>query len=164
MLITDYTSYDEVRAALGVSVDELDDTQLDLPLYVNGLEIDLEDIHVNLPTTYQTVLTQSIQSEDEQRFLKAAKMFATYAVARQLSNTLPLFSPEQITDGKAAVKRFQQDSPFKAVTEAVGREYARAKIRLEQLFAIVGTGASTTMTAKTYFAVSSPSSDPILGT
>lgn len=161
MLITDYTSYDEIRAALGVSVDEIDDATLALALYADTLQVELEDVALTLPTVYTATKALPTPTDDEKRFLQSAHLFATYAVAKQLTTSLPLFGPEEITDGKAAVKRFAD--PFKKVTEAVGQEYARFRSRLVQTFAVVNSTTVNDAAPKTYFAVISPSTDPVTG-
>ena len=38
--ITEYTTYDDVRAALGVSVDDLEDSTLALDLYADMLDVE----------------------------------------------------------------------------------------------------------------------------
>lgn len=162
MFVTDYTTFPEIRAALGVADDEIEDETLDLTLYADTLQIELEDIHINLPTTYETVKALGSQTDDQKRFLQAAHLFATYAVARQLTSSLPLFSPEQITDGKAVMRR-NQDSPYQKVTDAVLREYTRFRNRLDQMFSVINSSSSTTSVAKTYFGVIAPDVDPITG-
>lgn len=162
-MITDYTSFDEVRAALGVSEEEIEDDTLSLPLYSNVLEVELEDIHVSLPGVYSVIAAKSTPTEDEARFLQAARLFATYAVAKHLTTALPLFSPEQITDGKAEFRRAQQGLPYQRVIEAVTREYNRFRGRLHQLFALINSSAGSTAPTKIYFGVVSPSEDPIAG-
>ena len=163
MLVTDYTTFPEIRAALGVADDELEDETLNLDLYADMLQVELEDIHVNLPAAYDIAKAEDTPTEDQRRFVQAAHLFATYAVARQLTTSLPLFSPEQITDGKAAMRR-SQDTPFQKVTEAIGREYARFRNRLDQMFAVINSTTSTATVKRSYFGIISPSSDPITGT
>lgn len=163
MLLTDYTSFDEVRAALGVEVEELDDSTLELTLYADVLQVELEEVDIGLPATYDAVQAQSSQSEEDLRFLQAAHLFATYAVAKHLGTTLPLFSPEQVTDGKSAMRR-SQDTPYQKVIDAVGREYARFRGRLEQAYGVINSSTAAPRVAKTYFGVVTPASDPITGT
>jgi hypothetical protein len=162
MFLTEYTTYDEVRAALGVASDEIEDSTLDLRMYSDMLQVDLEDIHVNLPATYTTKKALATPSDDEKRFLQAAHLFATYAVAKQLTTSLPLFSPEQIGDGKAVFRR-TQETPYAKVISAVGSEYSRFRARLETLFGLITSSASAGATPKTYFGIVAPSYDPITG-
>lgn len=162
-LITEYTTFDEVRAALGVSPEDLEDAQIDLPMFASILEVELEDIHVNLPTVYAATKALSTLTAAEERFLKGTHLFATYALARQLTTTLPLFSPEQVTDGKAAYRRPQAGTPYQKVIDAVHTEYDRFRKRLETLFAEVNASAVQETVAKVYLSVVSPAADPITG-
>ena len=50
MPITDYAAYDEIRAVLGVSDEELEDATLALPMYEKLLNMELLDISEDLPT------------------------------------------------------------------------------------------------------------------
>ena len=162
MLLTDYTTFDEVRAALGVSDDDIEDGTLESPLYADTLQIELEDVHINLPTTYDMVRALATPSSDQSRFLQAAHLFATYAVARQLTSSLPLFSPEQITDGKASMTR-PSSNPHQKVTDGVLREYARFRSRLDQMFSVINASTSTTAVTKNYFGIITPSVDVVTG-
>lgn len=164
MQITDYTSYEEVRAALGVTDEDLEDDQLVLQMYADVLQIELEDVHVNLIGTYNDAVATATPTVDQQRFMQAAHLFATYAVARHLAATLPLFSPEQVTDGKAMTRRAQSDGPYQKAIEAVGREYARFRVRLSQMFAVLSSSSTgSSLVAKSYFSTVTPSSDPVTG-
>ena len=162
MLITDYTSYDEIRAALGVSEDDIEDATLALPLYADILAVELEDISLDLPDTYATLKDNPTPSLLQRRFLQSARLFATYAIAKHLSGSLPLFSPETVTDSKVSVKRFT--SPYKDVIANVGEQYGRFRKRLEEAYAAVSSTTATARTPKVYFSVSAPSSDPVTGT
>lgn len=162
MPVTTYTTYSEIRAALGVSEDEIEDTTLALPMYGNMLDMELEEVAVTLPSVFTTISALTTKTEDQVRFLAAAHLFATYAVANKLTSSLPLFSPEQITDGKAAFKRTSQN-PYAQVIEAVGKEYGRFKKRLEQLFAVVNSSTSAGTVSLSYVGVVTPAYDPITG-
>lgn len=163
MLVTDYTTCAEIRAALGVSDDELEDVTIQLPMYSNMLEMELEEVAVTLPATYTTVSALTVKTDDQARFLNAAHLFATYAVAKQLTVSLPLFSPEQLTDGKAAFKRSSQGNPYALVIEAVTKDFSRFKKRLEQLFAVVNSSTASNTVMRNLMSVSSPSYDPVTG-
>ena len=61
MPLTDYTSYDEVRAALGVSAEELEDETLQLDFYSISLTAELEDIADTLVSGVLDVLLSDHQ-------------------------------------------------------------------------------------------------------
>ena len=161
MLVTDYTSYADVRAALGVSSEDVEDATLALDLDANLLESDLEDVNSSVPSTYDTTKVLPTPTADETRFLKACQVFATFSVARQLTASLPLFAAKQTTDSKAGVQRF--DNPYKDTIKALEAQYEKAKARLAATYATVTT-TTTTTTTRTWFSVVPPASDPVTGT
>lgn len=158
--ITEYTTYDDVRAALGVSVDDLEDSTLALDLYADMLDVEFEEVSATFAATYQSVKAVDDPSEAQAKFLKASRLFATYAVAKHCCGSLPLFAAKQVTDSKVAVQRF--DSPYKDAVKAVLDQYGRMRNRLAAAMTTLSV-SSQTKTAKTYFAVVSPDVDPITG-
>lgn len=151
-MITTYTTYAEIRAVLGVDDDELTDTTLALPVYDSYLTMELEEVNIDLPATYATVKAESAPTAPQQRFIQATQMFATFAVAKQLSSSLPLFTVKQQTDSKAGVTRF--DNPYKDTIASIAKEYDRLKNRLVQ--ALNAVGSATEVSAKRVFFSTSP--------
>lgn len=161
-MLTTYTTYDDIRAVLGVTTDELSDATLALQLYDDGLKADFEDVSLNLLTTFATVSAATPPLTAEQgRFLERMRLFATFSVAQQLLTSLPLFSPKTIGDGKAVMERHAD--PLRETVKRVTSGYERWRGKLEQALAAVGT-ATTATTPRVYFSVVSPVSDPITGT
>lgn len=160
-MITDYTTYADVRATLGVSADEIEDDTLALKVYSDYLHGELEDVNIDLPDTYTTTVAIATPSALETRFLKACELFATFAVAKQLTAALPLFAAKHQTDGKAAVQRF--DNPYRDTIKYVNEQYDKLRNRLIAALAALGTAAAT-VTPLTYVSVVSPSTDPVTGT
>jgi len=167
MNLLDYTSYEDVRAALGVAEEELENETLALPLYADALEVDLEEIHIKLPAAYRQA---SLAVEDgsatlnQDRFVKAARLFACYSVAKQATVSLRLFSPEQVTDGKSMIRRAPADQPYQKTIDAILREYSRFRARLIALFDLVNDAQTTGVAKRTLFVVSAPVPDPVTGT
>lgn len=159
-MLTTYTTYADVRAALGVSTDDLDDATLALSLYDDNLTQELEGIALTLPDTFATIKAVVAPTALETRFLTACRLFSTYAVAKMLTAALPLFAAKDVTDGKAAVGRFE--SPYRDVIKSVNEQYGTTRNRLLAALTAVGT-TSATATARVYMAVASPSSDPVTG-
>jgi hypothetical protein len=160
MAIIDYTTYDDIRAVLGVSEDDLEDETLALELYDNYLTMDLEEVNIDLPTTYDTVSIVATPTEAQARFLQATRLFATYSVAKQLSTSLPLFAAKQVTDSKAEMTRF--DNPYKDVVSAIAKDYERLRNRLIQTLNSLGNETATA-TRRSLMSVVSPGFDPITG-
>lgn len=159
--VTTYTTYDDVRAVLGVSDDELEDATLALEVYASGLTLDMMDIGTTLPSTYSATLAidEGSRSADEQKFLLLASQFATYQVARTVGSVLPMFA-QSITDGKAAMSRFS-GAPYKDVMARVEGEYARIRNELEGIFATLTGGSVTVAASPTYLVAAAPSIDRV---
>lgn len=163
MALLTYTTYDDIRAALGVSVDEIEDATLSLSLYELNLTAELEDVDLTLETEYATVAALTSRTAVQDRFLQATRLFSTYVVAYQATTSLPLFSPKDISDGKATMSRYA-DSPYKEVIKKVEQLYGKYKSRLEAALAALTASSAPSITARPYFSVSVPDSDPVTGT
>ena len=163
MALIDYTTYDEVRAVLGVSDEELGDGTLGLSVYSINLNTELDSIDSGLAAHYTIVKALSPpRTAAQQKFFEATSLFATYAVAKQLSSSLPLFSPKDISDGKASIGRFS-DSPYKATIKSINEYYEKARQGLDTAYGALVSVTSTAVVGN-YAAASSPSSDPVTGT
>ena len=160
MSLLNYTTYDDIRAALGVTDEELEDGVLGLQLYEDSLRFELDDVHPDLAALHTTLESTPVLTSAQERFMAACRGFATYAVARSLTSTLPMFGPKSIEDGKARMERFTD--PYKATIEAVNKSYATWKARLEAAY---GTLMSTSRpTVFMSYAVSAtPTYNPITG-
>ena len=164
MSLTDYTSYAEVRAVLGVESEEISDTTLALSLYGDHLTNELEGVNVNLPTQYAAVVavvSPAVRTDVQTRFYSVTRLFAAYAVAKQLGSALAMFGPKDITDGKATVSRFA-DSPYKATLSRVDQQYEALRAKLEAAYLALGL-TLTQSTPRPYFVISSPSTNPVTG-
>ena len=159
-MLTTYTTYDDIRAALGVSDEDLEDSTLALTLYSDYLTQELEDVSLTLPETYATIKAKPSPTAQETRFLKACGLFATYSVAKMLTAALPLFASKQTTDGKAAVQRFE--NPYRDTIKNVLEQYSTMRNRLVAALAVIGA-SSATSTTRVYMSVASPSYDPVTG-
>lgn len=161
MALIDYTSYNDVRAALGVSVDEIDDATLSLDLYEFNLVSELEGISLTLIPDFLG-LPPTGRTAEQTRFYQSTKLFATYATAKLGTIALPMFSPKEQTDGKAGLVRFAQD-PYKATIARVLQQYEAFKSKLEVAYAAVTPAAGAVVSTRPYFSVVTPAYDPVLG-
>lgn len=163
MAVTDYTTYEDVRALLGVSDTELPDNVLALQVYDIGLRGELYDISPSCVSSYGTVSDKQPDTRTiaEQWFYDSMRIFAAYAVAKQLTTSLPMFGPKDISDGKATVSRFS-DSPYRSVVTAVSKAYDQMRARLERALAALNSTTATN-TSRVFLAISSPSFDPVTG-
>jgi hypothetical protein len=161
MALTDYTTYADVRAALGVSDEELEDATLALTTYEDALVSEFEDISLTLQSTLDATLAKVTPTEDEERFLRYARLFSAYTVAKLLTASLPMFGPKTITDGKAKIDRF--NDPYRDTVKDVAAQYDKWRSRLSAAFTALGQSSSTPK-VRTYMSVVSPASDPVTGT
>lgn len=157
--ITVYTTYNDIRAALGVSDEELEDATLGLNLYADSLQSELEDVDSTLPSTFATVSALPSQTDAQSRFLRETRLFATYCVARQLTTSLPLFAAKSVTDGKAATQRFDG---FDKTIASIEAQYNNARAKLASALVSIGTTISAASTV-TFLGVSTPSTDRVTG-
>lgn len=163
MALTTYTAYADIRAVLGVSNEELEDATLALEVYESNLTFEMEDVNASIISEYTTVsaIASGSRTDAQQRFYKAVRLFATYAVAKQLCSSLPLFGPKDVSDGKASQSRFA-DSPYKETIRRIEAGFDRLRGKLDEAYADLSAGSSVAV-ERTLFAVSSPDTDPVTG-
>lgn len=165
MALKAYIEFAEVRAALGVSVSELKDDVLELPLYEGILIKELEDVSPTCLADYTAVNDKddAAKTTAEKDFQLAFELFSVFAVARGLTSSLPLFSPKSIGDGKASASRFS-DSPYKDTIEAIGLSYEEYRKYLISKYAIFNGGSSSDSAPIPMVGIMSPATDPVTGT
>jgi len=137
MPLSSYTSPDEIRAVLGVSATELPDSVINLSQWDTLNTLDLEDVNVGLPTTYATVsaLPELSRSTSEQRLYALVRLFTTYAIAKNLLTSLPLFSVQQLTDGRAEFQR--QRDIFEDVRVGVDGMFNKLRLKVSAAYVIL---------------------------
>jgi len=156
-----YTTYEDVRAVLGISDDDLEDAALDLGVYAGDLYLALTEISEDLPALYVTkkAIAEGSRTSDEQKFVLLVSRFATYQVARQ-SGAAILMGAQKITDGKAEMARFTS-SPYKDLLDRVEAEYARVRRLLENVFATLTGGDTVANPAATLLVGAKPAVDRV---
>lgn len=163
MGISEYTSFDEVRAVLGVEDDELKDETLGLKTYDLELTEELREISPTLISLYSDIKgkEENDRSNEEGRVYELTRLFAVYYVAQQAGNALPMFSPRSIGDGKATMTRFSGE-PYKEMLEKISGRVELYRTRLKT--AIEELVAQTTVRnpRRTLVAVGS-AYDPVTG-
>lgn len=165
MALLDFTTYGDIRASLGVSSDDITDATLSLSLYESSLVAEIDDVDAGIADAYADLKDSDITTLErvEQRFVQAVRLFATYAVAKQLTAALPMFGPKEHTDGKASVTRFSND-PYKETVKKIEEQYGTFRQRLEASFKALSSSTAAAAPLRTYMTVSVPTSDPVTGT
>lgn len=164
MQLVEYISFDDVRAVLGVSSDEIEDTTLSLDLYVFNLTAELEGISLTLIPDYDALqeVKETDRTDNDRRFDRALRLFCAYCVANQACGALPMFAPKEQSDGKASLTRFAQD-PYKATIARISQQYEAAKAALAAAYGVLDAPSAPVATTRPYFVVSTPTYDPITG-
>lgn len=163
--LTDFTSYDEIRAVLGVSPKEVSDSTLALPLYARTLVFELTDMASDMDTVYLAIsaLPSVDRSTVQQRFYDVVQLYSAYSTSQQLLSSLPLFSPKRITDGRAEFDR--QADPFEDVKVGVVEGLHQARRRLLTLYSTVTsvTISSPNIVAPVFAIATGLATDPVTG-
>lgn len=138
------TTYPDIRAVLGVSDEELEDTELALSIRSTNMTLVLEDLTPTFESLYTGIADtpQGSRTALEQKFYLASRLYAAYVVASDLLTSLPLFSFKSVTDGKAETDRFDR---FEDVRDGVRAGLGSIRIRLALMLQTLepGTVAST---------------------
>lgn len=104
-MLADYTTFAEIRAALGVSDEEIDDETLGLELYEIRLEEDLRALSPVALSTWSALPGVDSRTADETRYGRLFKLYATYSVAYGLTDNAELFGFLKVADGRASTER-----------------------------------------------------------
>jgi hypothetical protein len=160
--LTSYTTYDEIRAALGVSATEITDLVLARPVYDILLETDLEAVNANIPSLYATIsaLPSLSRTTAQQRFYDLVRLFACYSLAKTLLSSLPFFAVERLTDGRAEFQR--QKDLFGDVRQSIDGIYNTVRLRLSQAqLAVTPLETPYVTTAYDYVVATGLALDPV---
>lgn len=141
MSLLTYTTYSEVRAALGVSATELPDSVVSLTQWDTLVVIGLEDVNQGIPALYDTVSVVPILSRSfaEQRFYELTRLYACYNLAQTLLVSLPLFAVKSLTDGRAEFER--QADIYAEVKDGVRAMHNVIRAKLSAAFVALSVGA-----------------------
>jgi len=117
-MLIQFTDFESIRSLLGVSTDELSDETLIAPVYENQLKVKLNTLNATLLEDYLTTVSQPTPTVLDSSFLAATQLFCSYSVAMHLAQSLPMFAPKTLTDGKAAFSRFSE--AYKELQKGLG--------------------------------------------
>lgn len=138
MAITDYTTYDEIRAILGVAPEELEDVTIALPTYGFMLSEGLLDLVETLEDDYATVSAIVPATKNTTRFVNLINAWAGYQVAGQLMVSIEMFAPQTIKSDKDEQTRVAD--PYKGLQEAITATLADLRARILKLYPLVLPG------------------------
>ena len=136
ILVTDYTSYAEIRAVIGVDALELPDATLGLQTFATALYRTLLSI-TNSSGDTLVALFDAINPLDmdvsEEILYYTIKEYATYVVADACCSGLSMFALKSDSDGKATQSRFSSEATFKDVVKNVQQRLASLTGALDQM-------------------------------
>lgn len=163
MPLTDFTSPDEVRAALGVSARELKDAALDSQIYLTELTEQLRELHPELIDSYTAAKAADPATADQKRFVELTQVYSTYVVAKHALGKIEMFAPRVIKDARAEMER--AENPFDQLREDVKSMLGRLRTRLVAAHAVVNPdGAPVVPPAVGVIGINVPLAvDPVLG-
>jgi len=165
MPITDFTSYPEVRITLGLSTDELPDTDLALEMYANTLQLRLREVSLPdaepgpgpLDTRFTTIkaIPEGTRTAAQQNLYNLTRLYSTYVVANAVAVALSTLTPKMESDGKRTLTRFSPESVYERTGTNIVKEMANLRLQIESI--------STTPAVRPYMTAVPPIYDPVTG-
>lgn len=158
--ITDYTSYNEVRATLGVSEFEITDATLAMPLYASALQRELrgtiDSTGKSLYTYFDDLSAEETLTDAEDTLFGLIKEFSTYIVAESCLTGISLQAMKTESDGKAVQTRFSAESTFLSVSNNI-----RNKLSVIRNDILTAIGMTTTYVPVNYLNRVAPAVDVV---
>jgi hypothetical protein len=162
-MLTEYTTYEDVRAALGVSEEELADATLELQTFLTLLEEDLIEVNAAVPTAWLALPEDpATDTALEKRFRALVRLYSTYDVAFRLLDPAQMFGYLKVADGRASVERTADAFKDLRTNVAAMRTSVKALL-LGALLALVPSASVPTPSVLSYVSGVAGSSDPVTG-
>lgn len=155
-ILTTYTTYADIRAVLGVSIDELPDSVLSLAVYDNALlvammgrsgVIDPDTVERNLVDQYTYLKAIPSPTSDDLLNIALIEEYAVYFTADVLCGSLSMFAPKTQADGKSTLTRFSSEDTYRSVCSAIKSRLGGIIGKLNDAFGIVISSDGTTLVA-----------------
>ena len=154
--VTSYTGTDAIRAAIGVSDNDIPDKLLVDQRLDLELTVDLDLWVPTHATLYAAGIATGAAAEDR---LKAnyISLYAQWFCAAQVASNMKLALPQSISDGKAEMRRFQ------TLDLAAIEIAAKSRVTYYKNLLSAAEGSTSTATPISFTSISSPVYDPVLG-
>lgn len=162
MQLTDLTSYDSIRLALGMDDDELEDNALGAEYLLFSVKSELRAQSALVAYMYIAEKAEEERVDAEQQLFEAVRLWVPFVVGMQLRSTLPLGAPKQIADGKASVAR-DAAAPFTLTMQVLMDEYNRLKVLVQDAVTAFNGATVTRHAIQTYVSGGVPTYDPVTG-
>jgi len=161
--LLDYTTYESIRAVLGIVAKELPDTVLSTNFYLFKLEALLIGLDSDLLDQFVTASGES--TPEAIKFISSVQLYSACTVAQTCAGVLANIAPKSLTDGKGAFGRHSDKAYLDMVTR-IGGEASFAKMNLLQAYddyAGTSTYPAYTAAAPVFLGISLPDYDPVTG-
>lgn len=164
MDLTDYTTFDEVRSALGVDSSDLPDETLQLRRYLTEVEIGLEEVGSTVITQYKVISDKetSARTDAESLVYDRTRLCATYLAAAACLSGLPLFVNKSETDEKSSYTRFT-GNVIEQVSENIRASLERYRAALQNAVSSLENGSSVVRQRRTFIYAVPSNYDPVTG-
>lgn len=162
MDVTDLTDSDLVRAVLGVSEEELENTTIESTIFGARLTEDMYALNASMPGDFETIVDLPVPSALQTRFLNLVEAWASYTVASYLLESISMFAPKEI---EASRDRFARvEDPYSQLKADVTRALATVTSRLLAVYAQLDPVTPVTAAEElTYATTIDLGTDPVTG-
>lgn len=163
MALAPYTTPALVRSALGVSIKERSDAEIDTRTNQTWMLEQLYEISDTLPA-HLAVVFATASTTAEQRLRDLGELYCSTQVALKETTAAPLFAPKEIKDDRTALTRI--DDPFKRLRDELVGTLGYLRNRLVKAYLVAYPSATINEPTGVDLAtsvglVSSPSIDPV---
>lgn len=162
--LSQFTSSDAVRAALGVADEEITNQDIGLPMYEQVLQLDLYELEPTIAAYFLALPVDiSARTAAQTRFSDLMNLYSCYVVAKHLLISLSMFAPKLIKDSKTEMDRVVD--PYAQTREGVLAFYRSLRAKLLAAYGVL-VPTTVTPTAVAFLAMFSVplGTDPVTGT
>lgn len=139
MALTDFTTYNEVRATLGVSEPEITDAVLALPMYEVLLTEDLREMNEDLEADYMVADALISPTADQARFVYLVQTYSAHKVGLVLIGSIPMFAPRMIKDSSSEFDRMAD--PYQNMRQSIADTLTYLRSRVLDAYATLTPAA-----------------------
>lgn len=152
-----YTNTDAIRAALGVTENEIGDSQIINLAIPDQLLFSLESVYAD-HVALKAVIDNNTATDAQKRLWMALTLFCQYEAAYIMCAQLQMLTAQKITDGDAEMQRFQKDN----LEETISRILQH---RNRYMTVLIGGGAvPPAPVVLSHFSTVQPAYDPVTNT
>lgn len=160
--MTDFTSYDSIRAVLGVAIEEIPDATCGNVIYLTQLTERLLAINSTLTADYIALLPGPPVAATDLRFFNLVQTYAAYYVAGRMVGSLPLFAAKTIADQQETAERVV--NPFDGLKDDIDFTIGSLLTLLGDAYAAVKSTTAAAVTPRVLVVSTGLALDPVTNT